>query len=29
MGLDSVDIEIYAIHEYFYGLTVGQRTLGF
>ena len=29
MGLDSVDTEIYDIHEYFRELTVGQRTLGF
>ena len=31
-GLDSVGIEIYAIHGYFHGLMVGQRTpefLGF
>ena len=26
MGLDNVGTEIYAIHEYFRGLTVGQRT---
>ena len=29
MGLDRVRTEIYAIHGYFRGLTVGQRTLGF
>ena len=29
MGLDCVGTEIYAIHVYFHGLTVGQRTLGF
>ena len=29
MGLDSVGAEIYDIHEYFHGLTVGQQTLGF
>ena len=29
MGLDSVGIEIYDIHGYFRGLTVGQRTPGF
>ena len=29
MGLDSVGVEIYDIHEYFQELTVGQRTLGF
>ena len=29
MGLDSMGTEIYAIHGYFRGLTVGQRTLGF
>ena len=29
MGLNSVGIEIYAIHKYFHGLTVGQRTPGF
>ena len=29
MRLDSVGTEIYDIHEYFRGLTVGQRTLGF
>ena len=26
MGLDSLGIEIYAIHRHFRGLTVGQRT---
>ena len=26
MELDIMGIEIYAIHEYYYGLTVGQRT---
>ena len=26
MGLDSVGTEIYAIHGYFRGLTIGQRT---
>ena len=26
MGLDSVGIEIYSIHGYFHGLTVGQQT---
>ena len=29
MGLDNVGTRIYAIHEYFRGLTVGQRTPGF
>ena len=29
MGLDRVGAEIYNIHEYFHGLTVGQQTLGF
>ena len=29
MGLDRVGIEIYAIHEYFRGLTISQRSLGF
>ena len=29
MGLDNVGTEIYAIHEYFSGLMVGQRTPGF
>ena len=29
MGLDSVGTEIYDIHGYFYGLTVGQRPLDF
>ena len=29
MGLDSVGTGIYAIHEYFRGLTVGQWTPGF
>ena len=29
MGLDSVGVEIYDIHGYFHGLTIGQRTPGF
>ena len=29
MGLDSVGSEIYDIHRYFRGLTVGQLTVGF
>ena len=29
MGLDSVGIDIYEIHEYFHELTVGQRTPDF
>ena len=29
MGVDSVGIDIYDIHEYFRELTVGQLTLGF
>ena len=29
MGLDSVGTDIYTIHGYFRGLTVGQRTHGF
>ena len=29
MGLDNVGTEIYAIHGYFRGLSVGQRTPGF
>ena len=29
MGLDSVGTEIYDIHRYFRGSTVGQWTLGF
>ena len=29
MGLDSVGAEVYDIHGYFHGLTVGQRTPGF
>ena len=26
MGLDNVGVEIYGIHEYFHGLTIGQWT---
>ena len=29
MRLDRMGTEIYAIHWYFHGLTVGQRTPGF
>ena len=29
MGLDTMGTEIYTIHIYFRGLTVGQRTPGF
>ena len=29
MGLDNMGTEIYAIHGYFQGLTVGQRLPGF
>ena len=29
MRLDSVGTEIYDVHGYFHGLTVGQRTPGF
>ena len=29
MGLDSMDIDIYDIHGYFYELTVGQQTSEF
>ena len=29
MGLENVGTEIYAIHGYFRGLTIGQRNLGF
>ena len=29
MGLNSMNTKIYAFHEYFHGLMVGQRTPGF